>query len=208
MRTEDLARLPPPIGELPLAVRWFVRLKRKKFGVALGLACLFLPACYDFDFPLDPKPQVPVDTRLVGTWQCLGAEPNAEEAPALLRIAPRADSIALWTFETQSSDGSREVMNADVHGSTVKGGALLNALELGAKASGKWSFIRYTFIAPHILRLQIVDDESFEKVKDDAVALRKEVEKRRNDPAIYDDFCVCVRLRPTSDSTPSPSPAL
>ena len=35
---------------------------------------------------------------------------------------------------------------------------LLNALELGVKASGKWSFIRYTFIAP------------FEKVKDVSVA--------------------------------------
>lgn len=179
----------------------------KKIGVALVLAGLFLPACYDFDFPLDPKPQVPVDARLAGTWQCLGAEPSIDEAPALLRIAPRAEAIALWTFETQSGDGSREVMNADVYGSTVKGGALLNALELGAKANGKWSFIRYTFIAPHILRLQLIDDEPFEKVKDDAVALRKEVEKRRNDPAIYNDFCVCVRLKPPSGPTPSPSPA-
>jgi len=172
--------------------------------VVLLVACLLLPACYDFDFPLDPKPVVPVDGRLVGAWRCLGAESDIDEAPGILRIARRTDTTARWTFESLSSDGSTESSEYDVHGSTVAGGALLNATELGEKADGKWSFVRHSFLLPHVLRVQIVDDDPFAKVKDDARALRKEVEKRKDDPAIYTDFLVCVRAKASPGPSPSP----
>ena len=174
----------------------------KTTRIVAVLACLVLPSCYEFDFPLDPKPQVPVDARLIGTWRCLGAEPAIDDAPATLLVERRTAALAHWSFEVASNDGTMEKDDYDVHGSTVRGGALLNVFQLGEKASGKWNFVRYTFVAPEILRLQFVDDEPFVKVKGSAVDLRKAIEKRRNDAGIYKDYCICVRVK----ATPSPSP--
>ena len=175
----------------------------KKLRVVLVVACLFLPACYDFDFPLDPRPQVPVDARLLGAWRCLGSEAALDDLPGILRIARGTDTTSRWSFESLSADGTPEKSEYDVHGSTVPGGALLNALELGEKANGKWNLVRYSFLLPNVLRIQLVNDEPFAKVKD-AAALRREVERRRDDPAIYADFMICVR--PKASPSPSPKP--
>jgi len=177
-------------------------------GVLL-MSCLSLPACYDFDFPLDPKPQVPVDARLVGAWRCLGTQATLDDPPGVLRIDRRSDLISRWTFESPSANGAAEKGEYEVHASTVPGGALLNAVELGEKANGKWNFVRYSFLLPDVLRIQLVNDEPFEKAKD-AKALRSQIEKRRNDPAIYTDFLICVRPKASSEAsaTPSPTPGL
>ena len=175
----------------------------KKLRVVLVIASLSLPACYDFDFPLDPKPVVPVDARLVGAWRCLGSEAALDDAPGVLRIARQTDLTSRWSLESPSADGTPEHSEYDVHGSTVPGGALLNAFDLGKKANGKWNLVRYSFLLPNVLRIQLVNDEPFAKLKD-AGALRREVEKRREDPAIYTDFMVCVR--PKASATPSPTP--
>ncbi len=164
----------------------------KKMHVVLVIACLSLPACYDFEFPLDQKPQVPVDARLVGVWRCLGVQAALDDDPGVLRIVRRTDTTSRWSLETSSSDGTPEKSDYDAHGSTVPGGALLNALEVGGKANGKWNFVRYTFLLPNVLRIQLVNDEPFAEVKD-AAALRRQVEKRRDDPSIYTDFMICVR---------------
>jgi len=177
----------------------------KKLSFILVMACLWLPACYDFDFPLDPKPQVPVDGRLVGAWRCLGVQAALDDDPGVLRIARRTEQVSRWTFESTATNGSPEKSEYDVHASEVFGGALLNALELGDKANGKWNLVRYSFLLPDVLRIELVNDEPFETVKD-AKALRSEIEKRRDDPAIYADFMICVRPKPSSETSPSPSP--
>ena len=53
----------------------------EKARIALVVTCLSLLACYDFDFPLDPKPQVAVDARLVGAWRCLGRRRHSTILP-------------------------------------------------------------------------------------------------------------------------------
>lgn len=172
--------------------------------MAAVIGCLSLPACYDFDFPLDAKPQVPVNARLVGTWRCLGVQSDVDEGSGTLRVVRRSDTMTRWTFDSPSSNGSPDKSEYDVHGSTIAGGALLNALELGEKANGKWNFVRYSFLLPDVLRVQVVNDEPFEKVKGNAVSLRQEVEKKRDDPAIYSDFMICVRAQASPSPAPSP----
>lgn len=78
----------------------------KRLSFILVMACLWLPACYDFDFPLDPKPQVPVDGRLIGAWRCLGVEASLDDDPGVLRIARRTDLVSRRSFESTSADGS------------------------------------------------------------------------------------------------------
>jgi len=177
----------------------------KTLRIAAVIVSLSIPACYDFDFPLDPKPQVPVDARVVGTWRCLSAEASADEGAATLRVERRSEMISHWTFETPSSDGTPDQGEFDVHGSAIGGGALLNARDVGDGDLGKWSFVRYTLLIPDVLRIQIVDDQPFLKVKDSASDLRQAVEQRVGDPAIYKDFCVCVRVKPSPEPSPSPS---
>jgi hypothetical protein len=178
----------------------------KTLRAALVVSCLFLPACYDFDFPLDEKPQVPVDTRLLGSWHCLGVESDLDEGAGVLRITRRTDTIFRWTLEAPSAHGTRDHSVYDVHGSSMPGGSFLNTLEVGEKANGKWNFVKYSFLLPHVLSIQIVDDKPFEKAKASAALLRKEVEKRRNDPTIYSDLLVCVRAKPSASPEPTPKP--
>jgi hypothetical protein len=177
----------------------------KTTRVMLVMACLSLPACYDFDYPLDPRPQTPVDGRLVGAWRCLGAEAELDDDPGVLRVVRPTELTSRWTFESRSANGTPEKSEYDVHASTVPGGALLNAIERGEKANGKWNLVRYSFLLPDVLRIQLVKDEPFEGVKD-AKILRSEIEKRKDDPAIYADFMICVRPKASSEASPSPSP--
>ena len=177
----------------------------KTLRAGLVMACLSFAACFEFDFPLDARPQVPVDGRLVGAWRCLGTEADLDDAPGVLRIVRRTDLISRWSFEAPSADGTTEKSEYDVHGSTVPGGSLLNAIELGEKANGKWSFVRYSFLLPDVLRVQLVDDEPFKKIRD-ATSLRREIEKRKDDPAIYADFMICVRPKGAKSAPVSPSP--
>jgi len=146
-----------------------------------------------------------VDARLLGAWRCLGTQSDLDESPGVLRIARRTDFISKWTFESPASDGTTEKSEYEAHGSTVKGGALLNVRDLGEKANGKWNFVKYSFLLPDVLRVQAVSDEPFAKMKD-AKSLRKEIEKRRNDAAIYADFLICVRPKPLLAPSPAPSP--
>ena len=178
--------------------------------MTIGRAAAFVLAlaasgCYDFDFPLDPKPTVPSDPKLVGAWKCLPAEPDLDDAPGTLLIERRTDTTARWTLASLSSDGSTEKSAYDVHASSVRSGSLLNALEIGDKANGKWMIVRYSFFTPNVLRLQIVHDEPFASVVD-AKALRAAIEKRIDDSDVYADLLVCVRSKAVSSPPSSPSP--
>ena len=180
----------------------------KRGALAAVLMGLAFGACYEFDFPLDPKPQVPVDAPLIGAWRCLAASADLDEPPLTLRIEQKSQWIMNWSTESRSSDGVTEKDGYEVHGSSLKGGALLNVRELGERADDRWSFVRYTFLLPYLLRLQVVDDEPFAKEKGSAKALRQALEKRRNDPVIYGDLCVCLRVKTSPVPSPMPSPRL
>ncbi|MEO8359911.1 MAG: hypothetical protein ABI672_07770 [Vicinamibacteria bacterium] len=181
-------------------------MKSIRAALLVGL-CVGSSGCYDFDFPLDPTPEVSIDVRLVGAWRCLGVRADADEPAFVLRITPRTDKIADWALESTMADGSKETEHLDVHGSTVKGGDLLNVLEKGEKANGKWNIVQYSFLLPDVLRLQAVDDTSFEKAKTSSAALRKAIENRRGDPSIYNAFAVCVRAKVSPpEAVPTSSP--
>lgn len=137
-------------------------------------------------------------------WRCLSAQASVDEAPATLHIEPRPGLLAHWTFETPSSDGTMDKGEFDVYRSSQLGGSLLNAVESGGKEQSKWSFVRYSLLIPDVLRIELMDDEPFDKVKDNAEALRQAITRRVNDPAIYKDFCVCVRAKPAAEPSPSP----
>lgn len=173
----------------------------KKVSAVLVIACLGLPACYDFDFPLDATPEVRVDERLLGTWRCLPADEDADVLPLTLRVEKKTGTTMVWATESVESDGKKETGAYEAFGSTLSPGTFLNLREVDEKTSANWTFLRYSFLLPHVMRVELVKDEPFEKIEKSQKATRKAIEKRRNDPAIYSEFCVCLRSKP---KTPSP----
>src|SRR5262245_6848924 len=59
-----------------------------------------------FDYPLDPTPQVPIDSALLGTWRCLPVEGAADERPATVVVTsqgPREYAVS-WREEKEGEE--------------------------------------------------------------------------------------------------------
>ena len=56
-------------------------------------------------------------------------------------------------------------------------------------------FARYAFLRPGVLEIQLVSDTLLKGVEGSASVLRDALEKHQADPALYSDFCVCVRAK-------------
>ena len=162
--------------------------------IAMAVSAL-ASGCYEFEFPLDAKPEVIADERLLGGWRCMGLDEDAKEPPFSLHIAKKSGTTTSWAIESVSSDGKVEGSAYEAFGSTLRPGKFLNLREVGEKDPGKWTFLRYSFLLPQIMRVELIKDEPFEKIEKSQKAIRSAIEKRRNDPAIYSEFCICVRSK-------------
>jgi hypothetical protein len=165
-----------------------------------GLAALLLVAltgCYDFEAPIDPGPTIPLDPALIGTWRCLAPGQGADEKPMTLAFAA-ADREDVYAIAA-AAEGSEAADRYEAHGSEVVGHTLLSVFD--PTASGQpWNLVRYSFLMPQVLRLEVVDDGPLADVEPTSWALRSALERRDGSAGLYDDFCVCVRVK-TEDAT-------
>jgi hypothetical protein len=170
-----------------------LRRMRATFGHAAALAAALLvsAACLTSDVPLDASPQVAIDPALLGTWRCLPAHPDSADDPATIVVERKAERVYAITFQAPGEDAD----HYEAHGATVKGATLLSVREL-EKTTKPWVFARYAFLLPSVLQVQVVSDTLMEGVGPTALALREALEKHQADPALYSDFCVCVRAKP------------
>src|SRR5262245_55654171 len=150
----------------------------------LVVACVVLPACYDFPFPLDEKATVANDPRLNGKWRCLPAK--GDDPSGRLSIEPTSPTEARWTFDVHEETGKDERSVYAVHGSTLSP-TILNVRHAEADDARPWTVARFAFLRPDVLFLQVLDDEPFSGEKTGA-ALRKALEKRADDPAVWFDM--------------------
>src|SRR5271169_6706894 len=73
---------------------------RLQFVLVIQLA---LPGCYSTS-PLDVSPQVRLDRQLLGTWRCVG--PNPEAGPAAVTFAVAADREREYDIEAEKDPES------------------------------------------------------------------------------------------------------
>jgi hypothetical protein len=139
---------------------------------------------------LDATPALDVDPALIGTWRCLPASPDTSDDAATIEVARKTDRIYAVTFRAPDEEPDRY----EAHASLVKGATLLNVRELG-KTNKPWVFARYAFLRPGIIEVQLVSDTLLTGVEGPASVLRDALEKHQADPALYSDFCVCVRAK-------------
>ena len=82
----------------------------------------------------------------------------------------------------------------EAYASEIKGQVVLNVRDLDPRASPKpWTFARYSFLLPDVLRIQLVSDDELKGVEQASMALRSALEERDAKTGLYVDFCVCLR---------------
>lgn len=170
------------------AQRWAMT----RTGSALVLAAtLGLAGCYDFDSPLDATPQVPRDEALVGRWRCLSAEPGSMDQPVTIAFEPEGDrgyAVTLTEDEKRPDRWSG-------YSSTVSGSTVLNLRDPDTDPGDQpWTLARYSFVLPNVVRFELVNDEPFRDVEATPAALRSALEGLGEQPGVFEDFCVCVRI--------------
>lgn len=149
-----------------------------------------LGACYDFGAPLDSAPTQAVDSKLLGTWRCLGRDPEPDAKPA--NIVVTAAGERAYAIRLEAEDEAPDLYEA--YASEIKGHVVLNVRDLDPRAAAKpWTFARYGFLLPDVLRIQLVSDDELKGVEHTSVALRAALEQRDARSGLYADFCVCVR---------------
>jgi hypothetical protein len=154
--------------------------------------------CFTYDVPLDATPALDVDPALVGTWRCLPASPDsADDAVATIEVARKTDRVYAVTFRAPGEDPDRY----EAHASAVKGATLLSVREL-SKTNRSWVFARYAFLRPGVLEVQLVSDTLLKGVEGPVSVLRDALEKHLADPALFSDFCVCLRAKARMEESP------
>ena len=167
----------------------------------LGLSSLLCGGCYDFDSPIDTSPRHAIDPGLLGTWRCLGDDaPDAQ--PANFVVTSPRERVYSITFEAPGENAS----TYEAYSSKLKGGALLlNVRDLDPRFPAKpWTLARYSLLLPHVLRVQLVDDEKLKVTDNSPAALRAAIESSARDRDLYAEFCICVRVRDTPKEEASP----
>jgi len=61
-----------------------IKIRRLIICLFVCAAALLMTGCYESDTPLDPAPQIPADTRILGIWRC--ATPDRGDAAFTLTI--------------------------------------------------------------------------------------------------------------------------
>ena len=162
------------------------RVRRVAGAVAVAFLAGCLPACLS-PVPLDPTPQVDLDPRLVGTWQCLTREMGEGGDALHLTIARARERVyAIEMFEPGDDPDRYEA-----HGSLVDGRTVVNVRNISPAGGSKpWDFVEYAFLGPDVLEIRLGGFEG-DDVELTPAALRARLAK----PESFGDFCVCVRQK-------------
>ena len=164
---------------------------RARVGLAALLtSAVTLAGCYDFEAPIDPAPTRPLDQALLGTWRCLAPGQEADETPVRFTFAA-ADREDVYSIV--SDEEGKTPDRYEAHGSEVVGHTLLNVFD-PTSPNERWMFVRYSFLLPQVLRLELVDEDELADVEQTSWSLREALERRDGSEGLYDDFCVCVRV--------------
>lgn len=171
----------------------------------LALAALGLPACYDFPVPLDPEPMLKPDSRLLGVWACLPAEPTV---PPDLRL-PASELDLLMTVKFQENDRRYRIRMValgkpdeeeglwDGYASELDQRTVLNLWPI-SKGSKKdeVTLVTYRLLSSGVVQFDLIDDDPVKgKPLSPSSELRKTLLAHRPQDELFSPFMVCVRAK-------------
>jgi hypothetical protein len=154
------------------------------------LALIALTGCYESSFPLDPEPQTEIDSRVLGGWRCMFAEPDSQRV-----FAMELKSSGKGRYQATTMVAGGDLGRYQVHVSLVKGRPVVNVRSLQAEPGEKpWLLLRYDLLKPNILSVGAVRDQWLAGVPDSAAAVRKALEQASDEGEVYEDAFVCLKL--------------
>jgi hypothetical protein len=151
---------------------------------AILAVALISSGCYESEVPLDSTPQVSTDARLFGSWRCVS--PDAEDNDEVLKLT--VTKAGPRTYSVVARD-PEETSGYDAYASLIKGTTVLN---LRKTSTTRWQFVTYTLLQPDVLRIRLMSDRLLKGVP--GTSIRKVIEEQRDNPALYEEYVVCVRL--------------
>jgi hypothetical protein len=166
-------------------------MRARSSRIVVAVVALAVVGCYDFKAPVDARPQQPIDEALLGPWRCLQAEPETDSRAFSVEFVGASERS--YRIRFTADDKPSQEMPAYV--SVVAGGRILNVRDPEDPPSGDpWTLVRYSFLQPTVLRLEVIDDKPFIGDDGSASELRAALEKAGHDSPAYEDIGVCIRV--------------
>jgi hypothetical protein len=164
-----------------------------------------LVMCFGYsESPIDATPQVDLEAKLLGTWRCLPPDARPDIDPWIFAVSQARDRV--YGIRAESKDQAPRLLEA--YPSLINGRPLLNVnvheLDQQTACLAPWTFVRYAFLSPDVLRIRYVKADALRGVEQTPSALRRVVERIDGDTASYAEGPLCVRTGPTSAASPAP----
>ena len=164
---------------------------RLLIAVAVLSAVFGMSGCYDFESPLDASPQLPVDPGLIGEWRCLSENQMPDEEVGIIVFVPSGERTYDITIKGGESIGPYQAYASRVADSTM-----LNVDISDSKNEKKWFYlVRYAFLLPNVLRLELVNNALFRGQDHSSAELRAAFERKADDPGMFENPCICSRVK-------------
>lgn len=170
---------------------------RRPIGAALLLAIVYLNGCYNFASPIDTEPTLALDPKLMGTWRCLNGDAKQDEPPATLMFTRARDNV----YAARLNVPKEKPGLYEAFASRVKDQEFLSVRDLGDRATFPWYVVRYTFLRPNVLDLQLLDEDNVTKAERSATSLRSVLERHMGEAGLFSDFVTCVRTSDDASTT-------
>jgi hypothetical protein len=155
--------------------------------VIVGLSVAFLVACWS-DHPLDSKPQVPVDKKLLGTWWC-----GEDDDRGRLKVKARDD---LW-YEVTALPPKKKAEHYLGFASIVGGQTVIN-LKAAPPIPEGWDH-PWTFMAVEasgdLLHRRLVTENLLTGREQSPEEVRKTLEEAMARGKAFDDDAPCSRSK-------------
>jgi hypothetical protein len=156
---------------------------------ALPLALLLCGCPYESSEPLSPPGEGSLDARLFGRWTCRLGE--AEKDARVTFLAFDAQQYVLLWEQSGEEAAVLRAHRSELHGLPFLNFQVPDPPDRPAERS--WSFARYTLEGQN-LRFTAIKGEAFPKALPPA-ELRAALEKRADDPTLYEPLAECHKVK-------------
>lgn len=171
----------------------------QRYAAAILAGVLALPGggCF-FASPIDVAPGVDLDPSILGTWRCLPM-PNPREATAVFVVSSSGER----RYQISVRERGVGPLEFEAHASLVNGRRVLN---LRGPTPKPWTFARYSFLQPDLVRVELVDPDMLKGVEDSPASLRGALERQGGSPDLFKDGWVCTPVSGGEPPLPTEGP--
>jgi hypothetical protein len=159
----------------------------RSLAIAIVAALAIASAgCYESESPLDATPLVPIDSRVLGAWRCVGPDPSDDAITVTVAASTRRRYLMTWEESGKKPDRYEGYIVA------LKGTMLFNVREAPSTPESHWFLVHVDFLRSNVALMQVVHEELLKDLN--AAAVRSTLERQRTNRALYEkEPLVCIQ---------------